>query len=37
MKDLIPNGAERLSEIWGMAHKLYNLLEDMRPAGGFKE
>ncbi len=35
--DLIPNGAERLSEIWGISHKLYNLLEDMRPAGGFKE
>ena len=34
---LTPQTAGKLSEIWNLAHTLYDKLEDLRPGGGFKE
>ncbi len=34
---LKPNEAEKLREIYNLVSKAFNLLEDLRPGGGFKD
>jgi hypothetical protein len=37
LKDLTPTEAEKLGEVWALVYRAYNLMEDLRPGGGFKE